>query len=191
MASGIFGVILNQENYLQGTVVTGGQLIGWVFPKTEQGSYCWTFLRDASEFYDASEVAGALTIKGKPGNESYAMLRWNNVAMTDEELDSIENEEGQILNPSLTGITGNNKQNERNLAWITEAGLPKQTGYQGAQCGVGQYYGFTGNANELLIQYLQLKLASTNTSIVGLMAETAQEVGATSWNGVGLTILDI
>jgi hypothetical protein len=188
--SGIYSVRLDQENYLQGVVVTGGQLIGWVFPKTDSGKYCWTFLRDASEFYDASEVAGALTIKGKPGGESYAMLRWNNVPMTQEELDSIENEEGQILQPNYTGSSGN-KQGERNLAWIVEAGLPKQTGYQGAQCGVGQFYGFTGNANELLIQYLQLKLASTNPCLPGLKYELADAVGESSWNGVGTDIAKI
>jgi hypothetical protein len=193
MSSGIFSVILNQQDYLQGTVTTGGQLIGWVYPKTDNGKFCWTFLRDISDFYDATEVAGALTIKGKPENEAYAMIRWNAVPMTEEQLNDVENGEGNILNPGfpVAAGAGGNKQGQRNLAWIVEAGLPIQTGYQGAQAGVAHFYGFTGNQNELLIQYLQLKLTSTNSAIVGLQAEMAQAVGATSWNGVGLEISSV
>ena len=187
--SGIYGVYINQINYLQGVVQTGGQLIGWEYV-ANSGRYCWSFRRDISEFYDASEVDGVLTIKGLPLNSAAAMIRWNNVPMTDDELNKIEQDEGRILEPSFTPFAGNsgNKQNERNLAWIVEGGLPRNTGYQGAQAGVARGYGFAGNQNELLIQYLQMKLTSTNSSLPGLQAEMAEAVGASSWNGVGIAI---
>jgi len=187
--SGIYGVYINQINYLQGVVQTGGQLIGWEYV-ANSGRYCWSFRRDISEFYDASEVDGVLTIKGLPLNSAAAMIRWNNVPMTDDELNKIEQDEGRILEPSFTPFAGNsgNKQNERNLAWIVEGGFPRNTGYQGAQAGVARGYGFAGNQNELLIQYLQMKLTSTNSSLPGLQAEMAEAVGASSWNGVGIAI---
>jgi hypothetical protein len=192
VSSGIFSVILDQDNYLQGVVQTGGQLIGWEYI-ADGGDYCWSFRRSADQFYDADETAGALTIKGLAGNSAAAMIRWNNVPMTDAELNAIEKNEGQLLNDNLNPISGTagNKQGERNLAWIVEAALPVNTGYQGAQAGVGRFYGFTGNQNELLIQYLQLKLGSTNPSIVGLQAETAIALGASSWNGVGIKLLEL
>ena len=192
MSSGIYSVRLDQDNYLEGTVTTGGQLIGWEYV-ANTGSYCWSFRRDVSEFYDATEVTGALTVKGLAGGSAAAMVRWNNVPMTNAELDAIERKEGLILDPTYIpgAAAGGNKQGQRNLAWIIEAGLPVNTGYQGAQAGVGMSYGFSGNVNELLIQYLQLKLGSTNSSIVGLQGEMAAAVGASSWNGVGIEIAGI
>jgi hypothetical protein len=120
MSSGIFGVVLNQQDYLQGTVVTGGQLIGWEYMAEPSSSYCWSFRRSAAEFYDAAEAAGALTIKGLPDNSAAALIRWNNVPMTDEELDQIERDEGRMLNgianPLATGYSLNDLRRAALLA---------------------------------------------------------------------------
>jgi hypothetical protein len=98
MTSGLLGVIIDQENYLTGSVNTGGQLIGWEYPTgVISSAYSWAFRRDISEFYDAQEVAGALTVKGLSTSSGLALLRWNDVPMTEEQLDQAEQDGGRIL----------------------------------------------------------------------------------------------
>ncbi len=194
MSSGIYGVIIDQDNYITGTVQPGGSLIGWEYDGTPSDGYCWHFRRDISEFFDATEVAGVLTIKGLETSSGAALIRWNNTPMTDEQLDQVEKDDGLLLTDPIGPATGQagNKQGERELAWTVEAGLPMNTGYQGAQIGAAVFFGFEGgNANEALIYYLQKKLISTNTSIVGLQAETAAALGVPSWNGVGYRISEL
>lgn len=193
MSSGIYGRRLDQKNYLTGTVQTGGQLIGWEYPPGgSKGAYCWSFRRDITEFYSAEEVAGALTVKGLEGGSSVAMLRWNNVPMTNEELDAIEQGEGSILNPDFYGV-GGNRQGQRLAVWRTESLSPVNIGYQGAQYAAALYYGYdgAGGNNGALIHYLQTKLGSSSTSLPGLQAEAAIAVGASSWNGVGEQLADL
>jgi hypothetical protein len=134
MSSGIYGVRLDQINYLQGVVQTGGQLIGWEYV-ANTGSYCWSFRRDISEFYDASEVAGALTIKGLAGGSVVALVRWNNVPMTDEELNAIEQNEGRLLNGIPNPLASTYSLND-----LRRAALLAQ--------------GYSGHNNDMVIKWL-------------------------------------
>jgi hypothetical protein len=134
VSSGIFSVILDQDNYLQGVVQTGGQLIGWEYI-ANTGSYCWSFRRSAAEFYDADETAGALTIKGLAGNSAAAMIRWNNVPMTEEELNKIEQDEGRMLNGIPNPLATTYSLND-----LRRAALLAQ--------------GYTGHNNDMVILWL-------------------------------------
>lgn len=94
--SGLLGGDLTSATF-SATVTTGGQLIG-----SEFVNGAWVFRRDISEFVNASETAGALTITGAPA----VLLRWNAVPMTESELNKAEQEAGLIesgvLNPLAT-----------------------------------------------------------------------------------------
>lgn len=104
-ASNLFGVVIDQDNYITGTVQSGGQLIGWEFPNAGPA---WIFRRSITEFFDAIEVAGALTVKGLVGGTGLALLRWNNVPMTESQLDQLEVQERLLLVPVLpiSGLGG-------------------------------------------------------------------------------------
>jgi len=142
MSSGIYGIVLNQVNYVQGTVQTGGQLIGWEYV-ANTGSYCWSFRRDISEFYDASEVSGALTIKGLADGSAAALIRWNNVPMTDEELNLIEQDEGRLLNGIPNPLATTYSLND-----LRYAALKAQ--------------GYNGHTNDMVIEWLKDNGATSN-----------------------------
>jgi hypothetical protein len=122
----INAVTLDEINYITMQVTEGGQLIGWEYVP-DGGQYCWSFRRDISEFYNATLVTTTLEIRGLPDGSSAALIRWNNVPMTDQELDKIEQDEGRILN----GIPNSNVPDEgMSLVDCRYAALRNQ-GYDG------------------------------------------------------------
>ena len=97
--SGIAGIVIDQVNFVTGTVSGGlGQLVGWEYPA---GGPAWIFRRDITEFFDAVAPGGALEVKGLVGGTGVALLRWNTNPMTPGELDPAETEEGNLLLGSL------------------------------------------------------------------------------------------
>lgn len=81
---GLFGVQVDEKNFLQGTVSSGAQIVGWE-DRNSNGTF--EYLTSASEFFDVTEAAGALVIKGDSDGVCIAMLVSNGEDLTPDELE--------------------------------------------------------------------------------------------------------
>ena len=143
----LHAVRLDEVNYLQGTVQAGAQVVAWEYVAEPDSSYCWSFRRDITEFYNATLNGTALEIKGLPGGSSAALIRVNNVPVTEEELNAIEINEGRILNGiptvgvadegktlvdcrfnSLRNMGYNGQVNDMEMDWLVDNGADPAIG---------------------------------------------------------------
>jgi hypothetical protein len=114
--SGLYGIVIDQENYVQGTVTDGGQLIG------EERDTDWIFRRSTESFYDADDTGGNLVIKGLVDTSDAAMLTYNGVAMTDEELDKVEQDNDRLENGIRNPIESTYSLNDLRFAALRAQG---------------------------------------------------------------------
>lgn len=184
--SGIYGIIIDQDNFITIEAAPGGALTGW-----ESQGDCFVFRRNIGEFYDASEDSGRITIKGLEDRSAAALITYHQTPPTDEQLNDEEKYGESILNPDFLGA-GGNRQGQRLRVWQIESQSPVDISYNGAQNAIARHLGYTlDSMNGSLVYYLQTKLGSTTTSLPGLQAEMAAAVGASSWNGVGEQLADV
>jgi hypothetical protein len=81
-------------------------------------------------------------------------------------------------------------QEGRTLAWNELAGTTG-LGYNDAFIAFSDLRGWTGTFEDRMIQYLQVDLPSTKTTVPDLEVETAALLGLDSWNSVGYSIKTI